>query len=92
MPQFKVKEKSFISNTIVEAGTVVDYDGIPGPNLELVGGSKADVKDAAKLAAEANNESLLRMHSAAQTGDPANIEATAAADAVLKAASEASKN
>ena len=36
MPKYKVLTKSFINNTIVEEGEIVDYDGKPGTNLELV--------------------------------------------------------
>lgn len=36
MPKYKVLAKSFINNSIVEEGDVVDYDGKPGSNLELV--------------------------------------------------------
>lgn len=42
MPKYYVLAKSFINNTIVEAGEVVDYDGKPGSNLELVQDKKPD--------------------------------------------------
>lgn len=32
--RYRVLEKSFIGNSIREAGETVDYDGEPGPNLE----------------------------------------------------------
>lgn len=48
MAKFKVLEKSFINNAIVEAGEVVEYDGDPGPNLELV---KEPAKGKGKTAA-----------------------------------------
>lgn len=36
MPKYKVLAKSFINNSIVEEGEVVEYDGKPGTNLELI--------------------------------------------------------
>jgi hypothetical protein len=36
MAKYKVLAQSFINNKIVEVGEVVDYDGRPGANLELI--------------------------------------------------------
>lgn len=36
MPKYKVLAKSFINNSIVEEGEIVDYDGKPGSNLERI--------------------------------------------------------
>lgn len=36
MAQYRVLQKSFIGNRIVEEGEVVDYDGDVSDNLELV--------------------------------------------------------
>ena len=36
MAKYKVLERSFINHAIREPGDVVEYDGMPGPNLELV--------------------------------------------------------
>lgn len=36
MAQYRVLAKSFINDTIVEEGEIVNYDGKPGANLELV--------------------------------------------------------
>lgn len=36
MPKYRVLAKSFINNTIVEPGEVVEYDGKAGSNLEAV--------------------------------------------------------
>ncbi len=46
MARYRVLEKSFINNSVVEAGTEVDYDGEPGFNLELIepGKKKAEKK------------------------------------------------
>lgn len=59
MAQYKVLEKSFIGNSLVEAGAIVEYDGEPGPNLEAVGGKKgkgkaAPVEDAGADEPDAN--------------------------------------
>lgn len=36
MPKYYVLAKSFINNTIAEVGEIVEYDGKPGSNLELI--------------------------------------------------------
>jgi hypothetical protein len=36
MARFRVLERSFIDNRLVEVGEEVDYDGIPSANLEAV--------------------------------------------------------
>lgn len=36
MPRYRVLQKSFIGNRIVEDGEVVEYDGEPSGNLELI--------------------------------------------------------
>lgn len=48
MPKYKVLAKSFINNSIVEEGDIVEYDGKPGSNLELVEGDKPEVKGGKK--------------------------------------------
>lgn len=50
MPKYKVLAKSFINNSIVEEGDIVDYDGKPGSNLELVEGDKPKAKGGKKSA------------------------------------------
>lgn len=45
MARYRVLEKSFINNSVVDAGTEVEYDGEPGFNLELI---KPDKKSAKK--------------------------------------------
>jgi hypothetical protein len=63
MAKYRVLVKSYINSTIVEAGEVVEYDGKPGSNLELVEGDKPDAKPAkgktkgaAPAALEAGND------------------------------------
>ena len=41
MPQYRVKVRSFINNTIVEEGQIVEYEGKPGSNLVLIDKPKA---------------------------------------------------
>lgn len=36
MAKYRVTERSFINNRLVEAGEIVDYDGEPAGNLEAV--------------------------------------------------------
>ena len=36
MAKYRVLEKSFIGDAIVEAGAIVDYDGEPSSNLEPI--------------------------------------------------------
>lgn len=36
MAQYRVLQKSFINNAIVEEGEIVEYDGKPSDNLELI--------------------------------------------------------
>jgi hypothetical protein len=45
MPRYLVITKSFINNSIVEEGEIIEYDGKAGSNLELVKGkAKAESK------------------------------------------------
>lgn len=44
MPKYRVLAKSFINNAIAEEGAVVEYDGQPGSNLELIEPAKAEGK------------------------------------------------
>lgn len=36
MPKYRVLEKSFINNAIREEGEIVEYEGRPSANLELL--------------------------------------------------------
>lgn len=56
MAKYRVLEKSFIGNTIVEAGEVVEYDGRPGSNLELIEDAPAKPKGKAKAAAPVEDD------------------------------------
>lgn len=42
MAQYRVLTKSFINNSIYEEDAIVEYDGKPGSNLELVSKDKAE--------------------------------------------------
>ena len=53
MAKYRTLSKSFINNTIVEAGEIVDYDGEAGSNLELVDGEKSEAKPKGKPKAAA---------------------------------------
>lgn len=36
MPKYRIPEKSFIHEHIVEAGTIIQYDGRPGSKWEVI--------------------------------------------------------
>lgn len=36
LPTYRVLQRSFINNTVLEVDDTVQYSGEPGPNLELV--------------------------------------------------------
>lgn len=60
--QYKVLAQSFINNTLVEAGAIVEFDGEAGENLEEVkapakGKGKGDAQ--ADAPADANPEALV---------------------------------
>lgn len=58
MPRYRVLAKSFINNAIVNEGDIVDYDGIPGANLEpYAPAAKARGKGAAATEPEAQSAS-----------------------------------
>lgn len=40
MARYKLLAKSFINNSVYEEGEIVEYDGKPGSNLELVDDDK----------------------------------------------------
>jgi len=59
MAKYRVLEKSFINNAIVEAGVIVEYAGKPGSNLELVKGSKAKGAEVDRPGTQENTEGEL---------------------------------
>lgn len=54
MPQYKVLQKSYINNRIVEEGEIVEYDGKPGTNLELIKQKRGVKPDNAQQVPEAD--------------------------------------
>jgi hypothetical protein len=44
MAKYRVLAMSYINNSIAQEGELVEYDGRPGSNLELVEGDKPDGK------------------------------------------------
>ena len=62
MAKYRVKEKSFIGNVLVEAGAEIEFDGIPHGNLEPL---DAPAKKAVTGAKDADRESLARQQEAA---------------------------
>jgi len=75
MAKYRVKTKSFIGNGIVEEGAIVEYDGIPGDNLEAIDEEAAE----ATVAAEGIDALSLERQHAAATGivDLPPVEAVA---------------
>lgn len=51
MAQYRVLQKSFINGHIQEEGSIVEYDGEPSENLELIEGEKPAAKAKGKKAA-----------------------------------------
>jgi hypothetical protein len=62
MAKYRVKEKSFIGNVLLDAGAEIDYDGIPSSNLEPLDGA---AKKAATAGKNADREALARQQEAA---------------------------
>jgi hypothetical protein len=79
MPRYKVLEKSYINNRIVEAGEEVDYDGLPSGNLEPL--DKAGQKAAAEYETS-NAERVATM--IAQNAPTPSVDAQAIAAAVAE--------
>lgn len=52
MPKYKVLQKSFINNKIVEESEVIEYDGEISENLELVKKGKAKAESQESEASE----------------------------------------
>ena len=81
MAKYRVLEKSFINGDIHEAGTEVDYDGLPGANLEPL---DDDAKAAAVKAAEVIAQAQKPVMPMAQLG----IDPQAFAAAIAKAVAD----
>jgi len=75
MPRYRVKEISFINNTLCQAGEEVDYAGDPGANLEALDkGASAAVKAAAQVApAVADLIAKVRQHAATRGVTPDEV-------------------
>lgn len=83
MAKYRVLTKSFIGNSLVEEGAVVDYDGAPSNNLEPMD-KPAEV--AAAQAGGADLESIARQKAAAAGASPDQVDVAAAATAAANAA------
>lgn len=85
MPKYRVLQTSFIGNSLVNEGDIVDYDGKAGDNLELLDKKSKSANDkAAQAASEANPSDAASDAAAAEAND-----AAIAAEAELAAASSA---
>lgn len=83
MPKYRVLIKSFIGNSLVEEGAVVDYDGVPADNLEPM---DKPAEAAAAQSASANLDSIARQKAAAAGANPDDVDTAAAASAAAAAA------
>jgi hypothetical protein len=83
MAKYRVLAKSFIGNSMVEEGTVVDYDGIPSDNLEAM---DKPAEAAAEQSAQANMDSIARQKAAAAGASPDQVNTAAAISAAADAA------
>lgn len=72
MPKYKVLQKSFIGNRLVEEGETVDYDGEPSDNLEPVDKAAKKVVDSIDADAAAA-EAAKRLEAAANSGNPDGV-------------------
>lgn len=86
MAKYRVLTKSFIGNSLVDEGAVIDFDGVPSDNLEPL---DPPAQAAADQAGSANTESIARQKVAAAGADPNSVEATAAVSAAASAAQQA---
>lgn len=59
MGKYRVLTKSFINNTIAEEGDIVEYEGKPGTNLELIEETKPSGKPGKVVKDEEKGESLV---------------------------------
>lgn len=88
MPKYRVLEKSFIGVHLVEAGAEVEYDGLPGKNLEpLDDEAKAQAAKAQPVANAAMKDLIANMRPLGDT-DPeafAAAVAKAIADGIAQA-------
>ncbi len=63
MAKYRVKTKSFVGNSVVEEGAVIEFDGIPGDNLEAI---DEPAKEAEQAAEGIDAVSLERQQAAAK--------------------------
>lgn len=57
MAKYRVLQKSFINNALVEEGQVIDFDGEPSAHLELIEDDEPKSKGKGKKGAAASDES-----------------------------------
>ncbi len=77
MAKYRVLQKSFIGNSMVEEGAVIEYDGIPHDNLEPIDkAAKAAVKESEK----SDVDDVERLKLAAAGGEPSSLDSKPAAE------------
>lgn len=89
MPKYRVTERSYINLTMYEEGATVDFDGVPGPNLEPLDAAAVAAKEEAAKGLGPKNIStgdMARQKVAVLGGSPEAVDAMQAATAASAAA------
>ncbi|MEN9709576.1 hypothetical protein [Caudoviricetes sp.] len=71
MAKYRVKERSFINNSIVEEGEIVEYSGRPGSNLEPL---SSDDRTLDPVSEEAGAAGAVKKWKKGQKGSDAGAE------------------
>jgi hypothetical protein len=92
MPKYRVNTKSFIGNSVVDEGAVVEYDGMPGLNLDPMDDAAKDAFAQANATRDRKGisvQDLTRQKVASLGGDPEAVELAQAATVAAAAAAAA---
>jgi hypothetical protein len=84
MPKYRVLEKSFINNSIVDEGKIIDFDDKPGSNLEPIDAQGEALAKSVPTGVDVTD--LARQKVSAAAGDPDALLAAQAASAAAEAA------
>lgn len=68
MAKFRVLQRSFINNNLVEEGAIVEFDGVPGANLEPMDAPAVEAAESPE-AKQADADSRARLQEAAKGVD-----------------------
>lgn len=70
MAKYKVLELTFMRDRLVEPGEMIDYDGVPGPNLEPVDKAAKEAVASVPNGAAARLVAMVRLHAATRGVNP----------------------